>query len=84
MNITEEDRQKIIKWIQAKASPGLRCFVCGDGKMAIDSVAAMTVSIDVHTGRIDYMNGYPMIPLICPNCAHTIWFNTNIMGLKPE
>jgi hypothetical protein len=84
MDLTAEDQDKIKKWLETKTSSGLRCFVCGNQRWSIANPAAMTVSIDVHTGRIQYMAGYPLIGLICDNCAHMLWFNAAVMGLKPS
>jgi len=84
MELTAEDQDKIKKWLEQKASSGLRCFVCGSQRWTIASPAAMTVSVDIHTNRVHYMQGFPLIGLICENCANTLWFNANMMGLRPK
>lgn len=81
MELTQEDQDKIKNWVQQKASTGLRCFVCGNQNWTIGSPAAMTVSIDVRTTRINYMTGFPLIALMCAHCAHTLWFSAAAMGL---
>ena len=83
MELTSEDQEKIKKWLEQKSSSGLRCFVCGHQRWSIGNLAAMTVSVDTQTGRMHYMQGYPLVALLCDNCAHTIWFNANLIGLKP-
>lgn len=81
--LTKEDEEKIKKWIEEKA-PKLRCFCCGYGKWGIQSSPAMTVMIDTNSGRIHYMDGYPMIGLICDFCAHILWFSAPLIGLKAQ
>jgi hypothetical protein len=81
--LTEEDEEKIKKWIMKKA-PNLKCFCCGYAKWRLGESAAMTIMIDTNSGRIHYMEGYPMIGLICQNCAHIEWFSAILMGLKPK
>lgn len=78
---TPADEAKVKKWMDEKVSSGLRCFACGSMNWAIQSPPAMTVSIDLHTGRVHYMEGYAMIGLMCSHCAHIIWFNAITMGL---
>ena len=80
---TKEDEEKIKKWIEEKA-PKVKCFCCGLGKWTIASNPAMTIMYDTNSGRIHYMDGYPMIGLICENCAHIVWFSAPMMGLKPK
>jgi hypothetical protein len=84
MQLTQADQDKVKKWLEQKASSGLRCFVCGNQRWGIGEFAAMTVGIDTHTSRIHYMQGYPLVALICEYCAHTVWFNANVIGLRPE
>lgn len=81
---TPEDEAKVKKWIDERVSSGLRCFACGSMNWTIQSPPAMTVSIDLHTGRVHYMEGYAMISLMCTHCAHIIWFNAITMGLAPQ
>ena len=78
---TSADEAKVKKWMDDKVSSGLRCFACGSTNWTIQSPPAMTVSIDLHTGRIHYMEGYAMVSLMCTHCAHIIWFNAITMGL---
>lgn len=84
MILTKEHQEAFRKWLEARASSGLRCFVCGNQNWTIGDVAAMTSSIDVDSGRIHYMRGFPLIALICGSCAHTVWFNANMIGIKPK
>lgn len=84
MILDSNEEEKIKKWLEKRVSSGLRCFVCGQQQWGIGNLAAMTSSIDLKTGRIHYMQGYPMIPLTCNNCAHTIFFSANMMGLSAQ
>jgi hypothetical protein len=40
--------------------------------------------VDIHTGRIHYMDGAAAVALVCNNCGHIVWFNPLMMGLRPE
>lgn len=83
MELTQQEMERAKEWIDSHA-PKLRCFCCGNGRWQVANKAAMTVMCDTHTGRVHYMEGYPMIALICANCAHIVWFSAPMMGLKPE
>lgn len=83
MELNAEDQQRIREWLESRLFPGFRCFLCGDSRWAMQPKAAMTVMYDTHTGRINYMDGYPMIGLICGRCAHIEWFSAPMMGLQP-
>lgn len=81
--LTNEDKEKIKKWIEDKAIK-MSCFCCGCGKWNILQSPAITVMIDINSGRIHYMHGYPIIGLICDNCALITWFSAPAIGLKPK
>ena len=84
MQLTEADTQHVLQWLnkQAPEAP-LRCFVCGLGAWTILPFGNMPVGYDVHSGRINYMVGTPMIGLACNNCGHIEWFSANVIGLQP-
>lgn len=82
MIFTEEDKRKIESWIKERC-PQLQCFCCGSQRWELQDRAAMTVMFDVHSGRIHYMDGYPLVGLICKYCAYVSWFSAPMIGLKP-
>ena len=80
-----EDEQRIIRdWIGKHTSGGIRCFICGLHQWTVLPSAAMTITADTQTGRIHYMEGYPLVGLTCNNCAHIIWLSAAAMGLRPK
>jgi len=81
--LTKENEGVIKKWVEEK-TPGLRCFCCGHRKWSIQQNPALTVLVDTNSGRIHYMDGYPMIGLTCDYCAHILWFSAPLMGLKAK
>lgn len=84
MQLTQADTERIHRWLEAHVSSGLRCFACGHAQWAVQNQAGMTVMYDIHTTRIHYMQGFPMIALICAQCGHMIWFSALAMGLTPD
>lgn len=82
MIFTEEDKRKIDNWLKERC-PQLRCFCCGSQNWEIQDRAAMTVIFDIHSGRINYMDGYPLVGLICEHCAYVSLFSASMIGLKP-
>lgn len=73
------DTYKAQQWIRQKAF-NMRCPVCQGQSFGVDSVIAMTNSIDENT-RINYLSGLPLVPVTCGNCGHIMFFNAKQMGL---
>ena len=72
--LTTEDKQKIVEWF-AKRQGTLGCPWCHQKNLSIaDQLAAApiaTISEGIQLGP-----HYPLVVLICTNCAHTIFFGT--------
>lgn len=83
MELNQDDKKMIQQWVETHA-PQLRCFCCGGQQWEMGLQAGMTVMYDTHTGRIHYMDGYPMVALVCKNCAHIVWFSAPLIGLSPQ
>ena len=83
MQLTESDQETIKQWIESRVGASVRCFICGRNQWSLSS-GSLVVGYDVHTGRIHYMDGIPMVGLICNNCGHVVWFSALMMGLQPE
>lgn len=81
---TTDDQEKIREWLTARIGDNIRCFLCGGNQWSLSPSAAMTSTCDTHTGRIHYMDGYPLVGLVCTGCAHVVWFSAPVMGLQPE
>lgn len=83
MDFTEAEKAKIQAWVGERA-PGLRCFCCGSQKWTLLPGAALPVRYNTTSGRIHYMDGFPLVGLMCDHCAHVEWFGPGPMGVKPE
>ncbi len=83
MQLTDSDQEKIRKWLESKAGQSVRCFVCGGNQWSLTPSGSLVVGYDIHSGRIHYMDGYPMLGLICGNCGHIVWFSAVVMGFLP-
>ncbi len=81
---TTDDQEKIRQWLAARIGENMRCFLCGSNQWSLLPAAAMTSMFDTHTGRIHYMDGYPLVGLVCTGCAHVVWFSAPVIGLQPE
>ena len=84
VQLTEEDLEKVKKWLEERAGQGFRCFVCGLGHWSILPNVAITSMFDTYTGRIFYMDGIPQVAVLCNDCGHIVWFSARVMGLLPE
>ena len=84
LQFSDDDKTKILQWMKERTSSGLRCFVCGLNQWTLLEMAAMTLLCEARTGRIHYMDGFPLVGLMCPNCGHIIWFSAAAIGLRPE
>ena len=83
MNLTDEDKKRIVDQIQEKCG-SIKCFCCGSQKWALIDFATLPIGFDIHTTRFYYHQGIPQISLACSNCGHMMLFNAGILGLKPD
>lgn len=81
IEITEEERAKIIAWLAQKA-PNRRCPSCGTQKWAI-SQHFVTPTILGPGGNLT-LGGttYPMFFTVCVNCGKTEFYNAVLAGLS--
>jgi hypothetical protein len=84
MTFTQEEQQQIQSWITERVGPVMRCFMCGSGMWGTPDDAVIPVFFETSTGRIHYMDGIPVLPFLCQNCGHTVFFSTGVMGLVPQ
>ncbi len=83
MQLTEGDQERVRQWLQSRTLGSIRCFICGRNQWSLTS-GSLSVGYDVQTGRIHYMDGVPMVGLVCTDCGHIVWFSTNIMRFQPQ
>jgi hypothetical protein len=83
MQLTEEDKKRVLDWISAKCG-GMRCTCCGLGNWGLNDHASIFLGVDVHTTRFFYHAGFQAVSLICANCGHVVFFNTGVIGFKPD
>ncbi len=83
MQLTESDRKKITDWLVEKCGV-MRCVCCGHNQWTLIDAATLPIGIDLHTTRFFYSQGIPQISLACNNCGHMVFFNSAILGFKPD
>ncbi len=83
MDLTDADKQKIADWLNAKCGQ-MRCFCCGASRWQLAPFSTVPIGFDVHSTRFHYHRGIAQVALICTNCAHMLWFSTDVMGFKPD
>lgn len=79
-HITPEQAEKLIAWLKEKAPHGIKCSVCGvnDWQIAPDIVTPLRLT----DGAVSIGGSmYPLVMLICRNCAHTIFLNAILSGV---
>lgn len=83
MQLTEIDKQRVVDWLQTKCG-NMRCTCCGFPNWEIIPLATIPIGVDLHTTRFFYSQGIPQVGVACTYCGHTLFFNTGIMGFKPD
>lgn len=83
MELTEEDKQRVIRWLNDKCGT-MRCTCCGMPNWEIVPVATLPIAVNIHSMRFFYSQGIPQIGVACTNCGHTLFFNTGVMGFRPD
>jgi hypothetical protein len=83
MELTEEDKQRIIHWLNDKCGT-MRCTCCGMPNWEVVPIAALPIGVNIHTLRFFYSQGIPYVSIACTNCGNTLFFNTGIIGFRPD
>jgi hypothetical protein len=83
MELTEKDKQRIIRWLQEKCG-SMRCTCCGMPNWEILPAASLPIGVDLHSMRFFYSQGIPQVGVVCTNCGHTLYFNPGVMGFRPD
>lgn len=74
---------QIEQWLRSHQVE-LSCPSCHQKNFSVDQQLAMTNSIDENTTRINYLFGFPLVTLICNNCAHVMFFSAKQMGVLKD
>lgn len=73
------DAYKAEQWLRTRAT-SLHCPACGQKNFNIENTIPMTNTLQ-EGGHVDYLNGCPLVAVICQNCAHVLFFAAKPMGL---
>ena len=73
------DEQLALDWLKSHISV-VKCAACGTGPLSVNSPLAMTNQMD-DGGHINYLAGYPLVAVVCQNCAHVMFFAAKQMGV---
>lgn len=74
------DSYRVEQWLHSR-SPSVRCPCCGERNFEVGNILAMTNSIQDDTGRVNYLNGFPLVVVMCHNCAYVMFFAAKQMGM---
>ncbi len=80
--VTPDEQQLIQQWFQDRWKGAVMCPVCNTGGWSYGTyyVQAPRWSADaLMPGSITF----PMLPVSCNNCGHTMLFSIGQMGIKP-
>lgn len=73
--MSDELIAKAAKWLETRHGPG--CPKCGT-KQTISGVVSGAKVVD---DGLDMTQGYPMVLVICNNCAYTEQYSAVVMGI---
>lgn len=83
MELSESDKQRIIHWLRDKCG-NMRCTCCGMANWEVLPAATIPIGIDLHSTRFFYSQGIPQVSVACTNCGHMLFFNSGLLGFKPD
>jgi predicted nucleic-acid-binding Zn-ribbon protein len=74
----QAEREAAVEWLAAKWTQSRRCPVCDTAEWSIANVGEINLY-----GASELI--YPVVPVICKNCAYTNFFQAIQMGIvNPE
>jgi predicted nucleic-acid-binding Zn-ribbon protein len=85
MILTQEQQEKVTKWLREKL--GMRsCPSCGQlqGFLMGAIIAAPEVKTTGEGMALDMGNSVPFVPIACRNCGNVRLFSAIVMGLISE
>lgn len=80
--LTPAEREQVAAWLNRRAKIQT-CWVCGSNSWAIGS---HLISAKAHLGGYLAFGGlaYPLVFIVCQNCAHTLSFMAKDIGIGPS
>lgn len=66
-----QSESAVIAWLTEKWGDGRKCPYCDGAKWDV----ARRVAVRVEGAVL------PLVPVVCANCAHTVFLSTQVMGL---
>jgi hypothetical protein len=78
-DFTDEQKQKVRDWMTSKLPLPLLCPCC----QASEWKQQLPVAVPPYSGKPipSFDMQLVMVPIICKNCAHILFFNAKAMGL---
>lgn len=83
MEISSENKEKIVKWLESKCGV-MRCFCCGGQRWELIGHSAIQLGFDLKSTRFHYHAGTPVVSVVCVNCGHLLNFLPGLMGIVPD
>lgn len=83
MALTDEQKQKVVDWIDAKFPKGLTCPLCQSLDWLVSNDIVVPPVWQLH--GIDLTKpSVPVVPFSCKNCGHVEFFDAIAIGLIKE
>ena len=80
MPLSQTDIRKVQRWIQDKASAN-KCSICGSNNWSVSNEIAFLLTADNNTGRINHLDGTPLVVVTCRECGHVMPFSAIVVGV---
>jgi hypothetical protein len=81
--MTPEEFQKAKNWLVGKAPEG-KCVMCGTDRWTITTAILNPPLLFPDQNFRAVSPTFPLIGIICDNCAHVEFFSAVIMGIVPS
>lgn len=81
--LSEAEQVRVQEWLEKRAGR-FPCFCGGTSGWQLLPRVTIAPIWNPHTGRINYMDGYPAVALMCNSCGHLVYFSARRMGLGPD
>ena len=79
--LTDEERRKADQWLKSHRKDSFSCPVCGQTNFQLQTTLGI---VPLFGGGATVLgSGYPVVVMVCGNCAHMLFFNAIIAGLVP-
>jgi hypothetical protein len=79
--LTQEQKQKFLDWLNERWVGDKNCPVCHHNRWTVSDDMVSPNTVAPNGGVMLGGPSYPVVLLICKNCANTLSFNAPIMGI---